>query len=142
VTEIRLLTPQEAAIVAQATELWLRLREVEFNPAEQGATLLSTALLRSDTCRRRDIATLGCTLLLQPDCGGGVVELALVLPADQDLKRGHVSILSPLGLACLGQVNGNVMQLPHGSARLVGLKQGGLLEEGCAPLGDLLCRSI
>jgi hypothetical protein len=50
-TEVHLLTPQEVTTVAQSTRS-SRLREVEFNPAEQGATLLAGATVRCNACRR------------------------------------------------------------------------------------------
>jgi len=120
----RFLTPEEAHLIQDAAERWLRLRDVEFNAGEDAAALLAAAQVRAEHCVREDIAALGRTLLLAVPGEPEAVALTLVRPQEEDLWSGRVSVLSDLGLACLGQVQGSDIRLPHGVARLVGFGAG------------------
>lgn len=121
----RFLTAEEASIVSHAAERWLRLRDVELNPGEQAAALLSVAVVRCDTCERTDIASIGRTMLLRVPGEAGPVEITLVRPVEEDLGRARVSILTELGLSCLGHVAGNLIRLPRGGAKFIGIKDAG-----------------
>ncbi len=122
----RFLTAEEASIVSHAAERWLRLRDVELNPGEQAAALLSVAVVRCDTCERTDIASIGRTMLLRVPGEASPVEITLVRPVEEDLGRAHVSILTELGLSCLGHVAGNLIRLPRGGAKFIGIKDAGV----------------
>lgn len=122
--QARFLTPEEARLIQDAAERWLRLRDVEFNAGEDAAALLAAAQVRAEHCAREDIATLGRTLLLAVAGEPEAVAITLVRPQEEDLWSGRVSVLSDLGLACLGQVQGSEIRLPHGVARLVGFGAG------------------
>lgn len=124
-TAPRWLTAEEARLIQQAAENWLRLRDVEFNAGEYAAALLSVSVLREGDCGRKDIASLGRAILLQVPGEPEPIPIVLVRPAEEDLRSGHVSILSDLGLACIGQVQGSDIRIPHGVARLVGFADPG-----------------
>jgi len=117
----RFLTLEEAGLVEEAAEQWLRMRDVEFNAGEDAAALVAAAQLRASDCTREDIAALGRTILLGVPWEPEPVPITLVRPRDEDLWRGRVSVLSELGLACLGHVRGSTIRMPHGHARLVGI---------------------
>lgn len=119
--QARFLTPEEAGLVEQAAEQWLRMRDVEINAGEDAAALVAAAHLRAHDCTRDDIAALGRTILLAVPGEPEPVPITLVRPRDEDLWRGRVSVLSELGLACLGHVRGSTIRMPHGHARLVGI---------------------
>jgi transcription elongation GreA/GreB family factor len=116
----RFLTREEAGIIEEAAELWLRLRDIEYNAGEDAATLLARSELRDEDCARQDIATLDRTILLSVPGEGDPIPITLVRPPDEDLWRGRVSLLSDLGLACIGQVLGSEVRIPHGRAKFVG----------------------
>ena len=118
------LTLEEARLLGDAAERWLRLRDVEFNAGEYAASLLAAAQVRADHCVREDIATLGRTLLLAVPGEPEAIPITLVRPQEEDLWSGRVSVLSDLGLACLGRVQGSAVRIPHGVARLVGFGAG------------------
>ena len=111
-TTLRLLTEREASFLSDATEQWLRLRDVEFNLAEVALKLLRAAALRPADCRRQDIASVNWTVDAQFPGESDPVTLTLLPPAAEDFKRGRVSMLSALGLALLGHALGAVAQLP------------------------------
>jgi transcription elongation GreA/GreB family factor len=126
----RLLTLEEAAVIEEAAEKWLRMRDVEFNAGEWAADLLAEAELRSPDCRRRDIASLGRSILLEiagelePEC------ITLVRPGEEDPRAGRVSILGDIGLACIGQVVCSEIRLPHGTATFIGFADTRPFESG------------
>lgn len=130
----RLLTVEEAALIEEAAERWLRMRQFEFNAGESAAALLAQAQLRPEGCTRRDIASLGRALLLEIP---GELEprvLTLVRPQEEDLARGHVSILSDIGLACIGQVICSEIPTPRGSARFIGFADTRPFAQAAQPL--------
>ena len=116
----RFLTTDEAGLIQAAAERWLRLRDVEFNAGEDAAALLALSVIRHETCARQDIATLGRTILLEVPGEPEPIPITLVRPPQEDLRRGHVSVLSDLGMACIGLVVGSEVRIPHGKARIVG----------------------
>lgn len=116
----RLLTREEAALIEKAAEDWLRVRDVEFNPGEYAAMLLVNMDLRRADCTRRDIASLGRSILLEVPGELEPVSYSLVRPGEEDLRRGRASILSDIGLACIGQVVCNEIRLPRGKATFIG----------------------
>lgn len=116
----RYLTYEEAGLVEQAAERWLRLRDVEFNAGEEAAALIARCQLREPGCARRDIATLDSRILLEVPGHAAPVPLTLVRPEDEDLLEGRVSLLGALGLPIIGQVVGSHVTLPQGLARFVG----------------------
>lgn len=120
----RLLTREEAGLVEQAAEHWLRLRDVEINAGEYAAGLLRRSQFREQGCTRQDVATLGRTILLQVPGEQAPVPIQLVRPADEDLWSGRVSIVSDLGLACVGKVLGSEVRVPRGIGRFVGFADG------------------
>jgi regulator of nucleoside diphosphate kinase len=120
VSHCRYLTFEEAALVQRAAEDWLRLRDVEFNAGEHAAALLVAAVIREEGCPRRDIASLDRTILLEVSGEPEPIPITLVRPREEDLWCGHVSLLSDLGLACIGQVLASEIRVPHGLARFVG----------------------
>ena len=111
-TTLRLLTEREASFLSDATEHWLRLRDVELNLAEVALKLLRAAAVRPSDCRRQDIASVNWTVDAQFPGESDPVTLTLLPPAAEDFKRGRVSMLSALGLALLGHALGAVAQLP------------------------------
>jgi transcription elongation GreA/GreB family factor len=115
----RLLTHEEARVIQEAAEGWLRLREVEFNAGEYAAAVLAGSTLRDAACTRRDIASLGATIFLDVPGEPEPIPITLVRPGEEDLWRGRVSLLSDLGLACIGQERGSSVRIPHGLARIV-----------------------
>lgn len=129
----RCLSHEEALVIEQAAESWLRLRDVEFNAAEYAAALLAGAVLREEGCEREDVASLGRTMLLKVPGEPEVIPIRLVRPEDEDLRRGHVSVLSELGLASIGKTVGSEVRIPHGRARLVGFAdRASFAVPGCA----------
>ena len=118
-TPLRLLTAREASFLSDATEKWLRLRDVEVNLAEVGLNLLRVATLRPRDCPRDDIASVNWTVDAQFLGAGARIPLTLVPPAAEDLRRGRVSMLGGLGLALLGHALGAVVRLPLHSGRAV-----------------------
>jgi transcription elongation GreA/GreB family factor len=116
----RYLTYEEAGLVEQAAEQWLRLRDVEFNAGEEAAALIARCQLREPGCTRRDIATLDSRILLKVQGHPSPVPLTLVRPEDEALLEGRVSLLGELGLPLIGQVVGSRITLPQGVARFVG----------------------
>lgn len=118
-TTLRLLTEREASFLSDATEHWLRLRDVELNLAEVALKLLRAAVLRPADCRRQDIASVNWTVDAQFPGESDPVTLTLVTPAAEDVGRGRVSMLSALGLALLGHALGAVAQLPLPSGQTV-----------------------
>jgi transcription elongation GreA/GreB family factor len=118
-TSLRLLTEREASFLSDATEHWLRLRDVEVNQAEVALKLLRAAALRPADCRRQDIASVNWTVDAQFPGTSTPVVLTLVAPAAADARRGRVSMLSALGLALLGHALGAVAQLPLSSGHTV-----------------------
>jgi transcription elongation GreA/GreB family factor len=116
----RWLTAEEAGLIRAAAEHWLRLGEVEFNAGEAAASLLALAEVRPERCGREDLATLDRTILLEVPGENEAIPITIVRPGDEDLSRGCVSILSDLGLACIGQVVGSAIRVPHGVATFVG----------------------
>jgi transcription elongation GreA/GreB family factor len=120
VNDRRFLTPEEAGLIEQAAERWLRMRDVEFNAGEYAATVLARSVLRDEQCPRKDVATLDRPILLEVPGEHAPIPITIVRPAHEDLCEGRVSILSELGLACIGQVLGGEVRIPHGVATLVG----------------------
>ncbi|MBC5784603.1 GreA/GreB family elongation factor [Ramlibacter sp. USB13] len=120
----RYLTADEAVLIQNAAERWLRVRDIEFNAGEDAAALLAASHIREPHCAREDVAALGRTLLLEIPGEAEPIPITLVRPQDEDLWRGRVSVLSDLGLACIGQVLGSHIRIPHGVARLVGFDGG------------------
>jgi transcription elongation GreA/GreB family factor len=118
-TTLRFLTEREASFLSDATEQWLRLRDVELNLAEVALKLLRAAALRPADCRRQDIASVNWTVDAQLPGESDPVTLTLVPPAAEDVGRGKVSMLSALGLALLGHALGAVAQLPLPSGETV-----------------------
>jgi hypothetical protein len=116
----RWLTLEEAALIERAAEDWLRVREVEFNPGEYAARLLVDMELRSADCARRDIASLGRSILLEMPGEIAPLSYTLVRPEEEDLRGARVSILSEIGLACIGQVVCSEISLPFGIATFIG----------------------
>lgn len=116
----RFLTQEEAGLIQQAAERWLRLRDVEFNAGEYAAALLALSEVRNEACARQDVATLGRTILLDLPGEQEPIPITLVRPADEDLWQGRVSLLSDLGLACIGKVLGSEIRIPHALAKFVG----------------------
>ena len=126
-TTLRLLTQREASFLSDATEHWLRLRDVEVNLAEVALKLLRAAALRPANCRRQDIASVNWAVEAQFLGTSTSVALTLVPPAAADVRRDRVSMLSALGLAVLGHALGAVAQLPLSNgytvdARLMALR--------------------
>lgn len=124
---MRLLTTSEANLLSDAAEQWLRLRDVEINLGESALKVLRTATLRPADCQRRDIASVNWTVEAELPGASAPVGLTLVSPAEADIKRGRVSLLSAIGLALIGHAIGAVAQLPLASgqtvdARLVSLR--------------------
>ncbi|MDM0018323.1 GreA/GreB family elongation factor [Variovorax saccharolyticus] len=123
-----LLTSDETKLLSWATEHWLRLGEVEFNPGEQALALLTQADMRPDGCRRDDIASLNWTVVLELADGKEVRELTLVSPRDADISRRRVSVLTPLGLNLLGRSVGSTTRIPLAtggsrSTRIIGVRR-------------------
>jgi hypothetical protein len=116
----RLLTLEEAAMLEAAAERWLRMGDVEFNDGELAARLLASFAMRGAACMRRDIASLGRSILLDVPWQWEPVCITLVRPEEEDLDQGHVSILSDVGLACVGLVVCSQVDLPDGRATFIG----------------------
>jgi transcription elongation GreA/GreB family factor len=116
----RFLTPEEAGLIEQAAEHWLRMRDVEFNAGEYAATVLARSVVRDEHCPRRDVATLDRAILLDVPGEQAPIPITIVRPAHEDLCEGRVSILSDLGLACIGKPLGGEVRIAHGVAKLVG----------------------
>lgn len=121
--DTRFLTNEEAALLSQAAEHWLRLGDVELNPGEHVLKLLRNAAVRPKACPREDIASLNWTLKLALPDDEEPQELTLVCPADADLSLARVSVLTLLGLSFVGRVVGSVapLQWAGGSAKVVRL---------------------
>jgi transcription elongation GreA/GreB family factor len=120
VTCPRFLTQEETGLIEEDAVHWLRLGDVEVNAGEYALALLALSQLREPRCARQDIATLDRTILLQVPGEQEPVPLTLVRPRDEDLWRGRVSVLSDLGLACIGQVLGSEVRIQRSLAKLVG----------------------
>lgn len=118
-TTLRLLTEREASFLSDATEHWLRLRDVEVNLADVALKLLRAAALRPADCRRQDIGSVNWSVDAQLPGDSAPVTLTLVTPTAEDVRRGRVSMLSALGLALLGHALGAVAQLPLSSGQTV-----------------------
>jgi transcription elongation GreA/GreB family factor len=132
----RYLTLEEAALIEEAVERWLRMRDVEFNAGEWAAALLAEAHLRDPGCRRRDIASLGRSILLEVPHEAEPAAITLVRPGEEDPRHGRVSILSDVGLACIGQVVCSEIRLPHGTATFIGFADTRPFDGGVGPIPD------
>ena len=115
----RYLTHHELSLLSQATEGWLRLRDVELNLGESALSLLRKAILRSPQCARQDIASINWTVDAKFRDSETPVALTLVEPARADIKVGRVSVLSAIGLALIGHALGAAAQVPLASGRTV-----------------------
>lgn len=120
----RFFTAEEAALLSDAAEHWLRLGDVELNPGDYVLQLLAQATVRPSTCAREDIASLNWTVAVElPGCDAPK-EMTLVCPEDADISRGRVSVLTAVGLSFIGRVVGCVAQiqlstgLPEGASLL------------------------
>jgi transcription elongation GreA/GreB family factor len=109
--DVRFLTSEEAVLLSDAAENWMRLRDVELNPGEYLLQLLSGATVRPRKCAREDIASLNWTMAVELPGYGEPKELTLVSPKDADISFGRVSVLSLLGLSFIGRVVGSVAQI-------------------------------
>ncbi|MES2413683.1 MAG: GreA/GreB family elongation factor [Pseudomonadota bacterium] len=118
-TSPRLLTKGEAASLNDATEQWLRLRDVEINLGEVALKVLRAATLRPAGCQRRDIASVNWTIDAQFPGSSAPVALTLVSTPTSDITQGRVSIFSAIGLALIGHAMGAVAQLPLPSGEIV-----------------------
>jgi hypothetical protein len=121
--DTRFLTSEEATLLSQAAEHWLRLGDVELNPGEHVLKLLRNAAVRPKACPREDIASLNWTLELALPDDPAPQELTLVCPGDADLSLARVSVLTLLGLNFVGRVVGSVapLQLGGGPPKVVKL---------------------
>lgn len=108
----RFLTRIESALVSRAAERWLRLRDVEVNPAEQALELLTHSTLRDSQCEQKNIAGLGWTVEVLFDGADAPVELMLVHPEVADMSLRRASVLSAIGLAFIGRAVGAVARVP------------------------------
>jgi regulator of nucleoside diphosphate kinase len=61
-----------------------------------------------------DVITLNARFTLR-DAKGKVAEYKLVLPSKSDTKKRRLSVLSPLGVALLGQCRGAEVQIEDGA---------------------------
>ena len=116
----RILTIEEADLLQEAAERWLRLRDVELNPGECAAAIVAGSELQRGDSPRRDVASLGRTIMLEVPGRIAPVLITLVRPGDHDHARGHMSILSDIGLACIGRHVASKFYTPLGNATLIG----------------------
>jgi transcription elongation GreA/GreB family factor len=111
-TDWRFLTSDEAALLCQAAEGWLRRGAHELDLGERALRLLSRATVRPEGCNRRDIAGVNHTLEVElMDCRD-LLEFTLVHPGHADALQRRVSILTPLGLSFIGQPVGAIAPFP------------------------------
>jgi len=64
----------------------------------------------------KDKAVFGCTVVLENIDTGDKVEYRLVGPDESDIKKGRISVSSPLGKVIIGKKNGDeiIFQAPGG----------------------------
>ena len=110
--EARHLTRDEAALLGHATEHWLRLRDVEFNPGEQALKLLGKSIVRSASCDRKDIVSLAWTVDVLFPGASAPLALTLVPPESADAASGRVCVLSAVGMALIGLAVGAIAKIP------------------------------
>jgi len=75
-------------------------------PTAPGAALLAQEIARAQICAEDEmparVVRLGSTVRYRDLISGRQRQVRLVMPADADMDRGWVSILSPIGAALIG----------------------------------------
>lgn len=75
-------------------------------PTSPGAMLLAEEIGRAHVCQEDDmparVVRLGSTVRYRDLVTGRERRIQLVMPADADIDRGRISILSPVGAAVIG----------------------------------------
>jgi len=75
-------------------------------PTAPGAALLAEEIARAQICADDDmparVVRLGSTVRYRDLISGRHRQVQLVMPADADMDRGRISILSPIGAALIG----------------------------------------
>lgn len=75
-------------------------------PTAPGAALLAQEIARAQICAEDDmparVVRLGSTVRYRDLISGRHRQVQLVMPADADMDRGRISILSPIGAALIG----------------------------------------
>lgn len=75
-------------------------------PTAPGAALLAEEIARAQICAEDDmparVVRLGSTVRYRDLISGRQRQVQLVMPADADMDRGRISILSPIGAALIG----------------------------------------
>ena len=104
----RLLTAEEAALLCQAAEGWLRCGEHELNLGERAAKLLARATVRPEGCDRSDIAGIDCALEVELWNCKDLLQFTLVHPQDADAQLRRISVLTAFGLSFIGLTVGTV----------------------------------
>ena len=117
----RYLTQYDASILCKLAESLLRLGEVDFNAGEKLLEILSTSIILPEHVRKKDHVSLFSEVSytgIDPDTSESVV---LVCPQDAQHALARVSVVSPIGLALIGQhVNSIVnVTLPFGAVHHV-----------------------
>jgi regulator of nucleoside diphosphate kinase len=99
----RYLTQYDASILCKLAESLLRLREVDFNAGEKLLEIISASIILPEHVRKKDCVSLFSKVTysnINPDVSESI---ELVCPQDANQKLARVSVLSPIGLALIGQ---------------------------------------
>ena len=107
----RLLTAEEAALLCQTAERWLRRGEHELNLGERAAKLLARATVRPEACDRSDIASVDSSLEVELWNCKDLLQFTLVRPQDADTQLRRISFLTAFGLSFIGLSVGTVTRV-------------------------------
>lgn len=99
----RILKQNDAAILSRLAEQLLRLGEVEFNVGEELLDIISTAKILAVHTERKDCVTLYSTVTYSPANIDERRTVTIVCPHEANPQLGHISVLSPVGLALIGR---------------------------------------
>ncbi|WP_427913103.1 GreA/GreB family elongation factor [Ramlibacter sp. MMS24-I3-19] len=101
--------PSSVAGDRQLTSLdCARLRKLRCASHDDLAALLDEADVLQSEAIPPDVVTMRATVLLEHLDGGTTQQITISYPQDADAAAGRVSVLSPVGLALLGQRAGAI----------------------------------
>lgn len=114
-------TPKPALIIdAELYPRFLTMAEQARRSAPEVADRLLEEIERADLRPREaipaDVVTIGSTVTFRD--GARTQQVELVLPADADVDRHRVSVLTPIGAALLGLAAGQRIQWEMGYGRV------------------------
>lgn len=112
----------DAEALARMIEAHRREHPSESDPAEALADLLSHARRVPDGKLPIDRIAMGSTVTYVEEPAGLRRTVTLAYPADADLRRGRISVLSPIGRALIGRERGETVDAALPGGRLLEIR--------------------